>query len=410
MNVWILNHYAGSPADQATRTYDLSKKLVERGHDVTIFAAGFSHYSFKEEHIRGEEKYREEQWYGVRFIWLRTLPYRSNNWRRIINMMNYSWRAFWLGTKFQEKPDVIIGVSVHPLAALTGWCLSRIKRSSFFVELTDLWPEVLIDFGMLSPRNPLTYVLRALERFLYSKAEKIITLWPRTGEYLARFNVPEEKLIWLPHLADVARYTALDLYDGQIRDRFSIMYLGTFNESTGLGVVPKAAKLLQDRGLSQVHFILVGGSTGKNALVESCEILGLKNVEFRELVPKNEIGRVMGEADAFLATLKNVPLLRYGISLNKLCDYFASGRPTILAGMPGYNPVEEANAGISIPGEDAVALADGVQMLMSISAAERVQMGQNGRNYLSRVHDINILSSRLESALLAKASVSSAKA
>lgn len=383
--------------------------MVERGHRVTIFAAGFSHYSFEEEHICGREKHKEEQWNGVHFIWLRTLSYRRNNWRRIINMMNYSWRAFWLARKVKDNPDVIIGVSVHPLAALTGWCLSKVKRCLFFIELTDLWPEVLIDFGMLSPHNPFTYILRSLEKFLYSRAEKIITLWPRTGEYLARFNVPGDKLIWLPHLADVNRYTALKPYDGNIGDRFSIMYLGTFNDSTGLGVVPKAAKLLQDQGITQVQFILIGGSIGKNELVESCATLGLKNVEFRELVSKDEIAHVMSEADAFLATLKNVPLLRYGVSLNKLCDYFASGRPTILAGSPGYNPVDEANAGISVPGEDPAALADGVQLLMSFNAEKRIRMGENGRNYLARVHDIDILTSRLENALSANAPISGAK-
>ncbi len=40
MNIWILNHYADTPDGQATRTYDLSKQLVERGHRVTILAAG----------------------------------------------------------------------------------------------------------------------------------------------------------------------------------------------------------------------------------------------------------------------------------------------------------------------------------------------------------------------------------
>jgi glycosyltransferase involved in cell wall biosynthesis len=92
-------------------------------------------------------------------------------------------------------------------------------------------------------------------------------------------------------------------------------------------------------------------------------------------------------------------LLKYGVSLNKVCDYLASGRPTILAGDPGYDPVREARAGISVRGEDPAALADAVEALMAAPAEERVRMGRNGREYLERVHGIHILADRLEGVL-----------
>ena len=47
MNVWILNHYAGTPAEQATRTYDLATGLVRRGHHVTVIASSFSHSAIR---------------------------------------------------------------------------------------------------------------------------------------------------------------------------------------------------------------------------------------------------------------------------------------------------------------------------------------------------------------------------
>src|SRR5882757_7837297 len=87
MNIWILNHYADSPDRQATRSYDLSRKLVERGHIVTIFAAGFSHYRFTEEQIQGIERFREENWNGGRFLLSKTPAYKGNSWRRIWNMV-----------------------------------------------------------------------------------------------------------------------------------------------------------------------------------------------------------------------------------------------------------------------------------------------------------------------------------
>jgi glycosyltransferase involved in cell wall biosynthesis len=134
--------------------------------------------------------------------------------------------------------------------------------------------------------------------------------------------------------------------------------------------------------------------------MKRCEQYGLRNVEFRGLVPKKDIATLMNQADAFLVTLKNVPLLKYGISLNKVCDYLASGRPTIFAGTPGYDPVQHANAGISVLGESPEALADGIQHLLALIPEERVQMGRNGREYVARVHGLDVVAGRLESVLL----------
>ena len=399
MNIWILNHYADSPDGQATRSYDLSKQLVERGHRVTILAAGFSHYKFQEVHLRPGESWREEDCNGVRFVWLKTFPYRKNDWRRVLNMASYAWRAFRHCLRVPEAPDAIIGVSVHPLAALAGWAASRVRRGRFFIELTDLWPEVLIDFGMISRRNPIAWVLRALEKFLYRRAERIIMIWPRTGEYVQRLGISPEKVVWIPHLADVSRYESLKPYDGRVGERFTLMYLGSFASSTAMEVILKSARILQDRGRRDIRFVLVGGGTDKSRMCALATQWGLENVEFPGLVPKKDIVNVMGDADAFVLSLKDAPLLKYGISLNKVCDYLASGRPTILAGNPGYDPIQQAGAGLSVPAEDPKALADAIELLIALPAEQRVQMGVNGREYLGRVHGLRVLADRLEKTL-----------
>ena len=396
MNIWIINHYADSPDRQSTRSYDLAKKLVERGHKVTIFSAGFSHYSFKEERIKNGESFVEEDWNGVRFFWLKTLPYRRNDLRRILNMIGFSWRAYWLGRKLPEKPDVISGVSVHPLAALVGWFLSASKGSRFYIELTDLWPEVLIDFGMLSRHNPITWFLRAMEKFLYRKAERIFMVWPRTEEYVERVGISPQKVVWLPHLAELSRYASLPTYDGVVGSIFTVMYLGSFVSFMDMENILNAAKILQDKGRADIRFVLVGGGTDTETLKQIALRLRLHNVEFTGLVPKKDIAQVMGKADAFIVSLRDVPLLKYGISLNKACDYLASGRPTVFAGSPGYDPIKEARAGISVAAANPGLLADAVERLILLTPEERIQMGKNGRGYVERVHSIDVVADRLE--------------
>jgi glycosyltransferase involved in cell wall biosynthesis len=215
-----------------------------------------------------------------------------------------------------------------------------------------------------------------------------------------RLRISSKKVVWIPHLAELSRYQSLKPYDGSIGATFTVMYLGSFVSFMDMENILRCAKVLQDKGQNRVRFVLVGGGTDKQSLERLAGELQLHNVQFPGLVAKMEIATVMGEADAFVVSLRDVPLLKYGVSLNKACDYLASGRPTILAGNPGYDPIKEAHGGISVPANDPSALAAGIEALMSLTPEERVQMGKNGREYLQRVHDIEVLADRLERTLL----------
>jgi glycosyltransferase involved in cell wall biosynthesis len=130
--------------------------------------------------------------------------------------------------------------------------------------------------------------------------------------------------------------------------------------------------------------------------------LKLKNVEFRGLLPKREIPTVIGEADACLAVLKKMDVLKYGINPNKLFDYLASGRPILFGIESRNNPVAEAGAGLSVPAEDPGALSDAIIKLITMERQKRKEMGDNGLRYVSKHFDINILADRLESMFLGK--------
>ena len=401
MNVWILNHYADTPHQQATRSYDLGKQLVIKGHQVTIFASSFSHYRFTEEQLQPGEKWKVDNYDGVRFIWVRTTPYKGNTWRRAVNMLSYAWRAFWVGARLEERPDVIIGTCVHPFAPLSAYLLSVLKGSRFFYEVTDLWPQTLVDMGALSERNPITWGLRLLERFLFAKSEKIISLLPYVAEYLKGNGIPGEKAVWIPNGVDLSIFENLRTYDGGTSDAFTVMYLGGHSSYHGLEVVLDAARILQEEGWNGVRFVLVGDGAEKPNLVAYSDELGLQNVEFRGLVPKRELFKVLGEADALVYCFRRLPLLKYGVSPVKVFDYLASGRPVLYAVDGSNNPVAEAGAGITISPEDPMALAKAVKKLVSMGPEARIRMGSQGLEFVKRYHSIGALADRLESALSA---------
>ena len=399
MNIWILNHYADSPDRQATRSYDLGRELVNRGHQVTIFASSFSHYTLKDDKLQGQEKSKVEQLNGVKFIWVRTRPYTTNNWKRAVNMLNFAWRAYRIGRRLPDKPDVVIGTSVHPLAPLAAYRLARRNHARFFYEVTDLWPETLVDMGVLSRRSPVTWALRLLEKFLFRRAERIISLLPYAYEYIEKLGIARDKVVWIPNGVDLRNFASIKPYNGDNGDHFSVMYLGGHSPYHGLDVVLDAAFALQAAGITHIPFTLVGDGSEKPRLMRRAQELGLSNVDFSPMVPKQELYKVIGKADALIYTFRDLQVTRFGMSPVKIFDYLASGRPILFAARGRNNPVAEAGAGITVAPDDPEALAQAVVQLAALSPEERTRMGKNGQAYVQVHHDTSVLGARLEEAL-----------
>lgn len=319
-------------------------------------------------------------------------------------MAIFALRAWRLGRKLPKlmpevgKPDVVIGSSPHLLTPLAAYKVARSFRAPFVMEVRDLWPQTIIDMGELSPKHPITKTLQALEGFLYRKAARIITLLPLAHEYITTLGIPQSKIVWIPNGADLSRFKDFNSSEGT-KKGFVVMYLGAHGQANALDVVIRAAKVIQGRGFEDIRFVLVGSGPEKPRLVTLARELDLQNVEFRDPVPKSRVPEVLEGADVTVFVLHAIPLYRYGISLNKLFDYWASGKPILMAGAPANNPVKEAGCGFTVPPGDPEALAEAVIGLYSMPPEEREAMGRRGRAYVEKHYSISVLADKLEGLL-----------
>ncbi|MBC7078968.1 MAG: glycosyltransferase family 4 protein [Methanothrix sp.] len=405
MNIWIFNENAYSPdLPGGTRHYDLSRELVRRGHSVSIFATSFHHHMHKEVRLQPGEDWRIEEFEGVRFVWIRTPPYERNDWRRVRNMVAFMFSAWRLGENISRiapevgTPDVIIGSSPHLLNPLAAWFVARRFRVPFVMEVRDLWPQTIIDMGVMGPGHPIIKALQVLERFLYHRAVRIITLLPMSHEYITACGVPREKIIWIPNGVDLSRFSRASMKPAN-HNGFQVMYLGAHGQANALDVLLDAARIIKERGLSEIRFVLIGDGPEKPRLIKMAKELGLENVEFRNPVPKSKVPDVLREADVFLFNLEDVAVFRYGISPNKLFDFMAAGNPVITSVQAPANPVDAAHCGFTIPPRDSKSMAEAIIRLYDMPQDAREEMGSAGRDYVEKHHDIARLAERLEDTL-----------
>jgi len=398
MNIWILNHYAVTPdLPGGTRHFDFGKELVKRGYRVTIFASSFQHGTMRYIKDSSKKDFIVEEFEGVRFVWIKTSPYSGNDWRRVVNMLSYSVRGYEVAKKLDiEEHDIIIGSSVHLFAVLTAYLLSKKYKTPFVMEVRDLWPQTLIDMGM-SKWHPFVILLGILERFLYKRANKIITLLPKAHEYIEKLGIPKDKIAWIPNGVDLERFNPDEKSTNLKCDKssFLITYTGAIGKANNLVVLVEVAEILKN-DYPEIKFLIVGDGPEKERLVRIAKEKDLHNVEFNEPVPKKEISRILYESDVLFFNFLDSPVFKYGISPNKLFDYLASGKPIIFSSNAVNNPVEEAKAGITIPPDSPQELANAIIKLYKMSPEERRKMELNGRKYVEKYHSIPVLVDKLE--------------
>ncbi|MED0676122.1 glycosyltransferase family 4 protein [Aneurinibacillus thermoaerophilus] len=399
MNIWIFNHYAIAPgASGGTRHYDLARELVKRNYNVTIFASSFTHQERKERYIPEKHlRWKEEQYNGVRFVWIKTPAYKKNDWRRVANMLSYTIHAYLLGKKRKEKPDLIIGTLMHPLAALVGCLLAKKFNCTFYFEERDLWPQTLIDLGKVSERNPVVWMLRQLELFLYRNARRIIVLFDKADKYVAQQGIDTEKVLYLPNGADLQRYEQQALLSADLERLFAslenkliVTYTGAHGIANHLDPVLDAAGILKDRN-HHIHFLMIGDGPEKQRLVERARKEKLTNITFIPPVKKEEVPEILLRSDVGLISMQDAEIYKWGFSLNKMYDYMAAKLPIVLLCQLPETPIETSGAGLKVSNPQEMAQA--LQWL-AINQTALHQMGEKGRFYVESNHSWEKLAHR----------------
>lgn len=405
MKIWIFNHYAAPPDCAAgTRHYDLGRVLSAGGHEVTVFASSFSHFTRREERLAPGEKRAVRNVDGVRFVWVRTTPYADNGYRRFRNMCGYAARVLPAGRDL-DRPDVVVGSCVHPAAVLAAWLAARRRGARFVVEVRDLWPQTLIDMGVLRAGGIPARLLRLVESFCYRRASAVICLLPGAAGYLRDRGVSPERIHYVPngisdHQASErpeagADVEALITRIRRLRAQGCLVagYVGSHGPANSLDTVVTAAARLRDGAGPRVATVLVGDGPEKAACRRLAHELGLDDVLFWPPVPKSAVPAVLAELDVTLFCLRDVAVFRYGLSSNKLFDYLACGKPVVFASNAPGGPVRESGGGVCVPAESPDAIAEALAVLATMSETERAELGRRGRAWVYRHHGMTSLAS-----------------
>ena len=395
MNIWLIHHYANPPHEPGdARHHSHARELIRRGHDVRIVACNFHHLYHEYMPMTPGRIWEHQIHEGVPFIFITACRYQDNSIARIWNMFEFSrrtWKRNWAAEL--PPPDLILGSSPHPFAALAAERLAAHYGVPFVLEIRDLWPYVLTEVGGHSKYHPFVQLVDKTMRHLYARAERIVMFSRDSADLLIRYGADPRKVVWIPHGVDLSLNPepVPAPEDGQ----FTVTYLGAHNQWNSLDKVLDAAKLLPDGTNVLIRF--VGDGVSKAALVEKAKVEGIRNVRFDDPVPKKQVREILHSSDAFIINNRKDGVSKRWMSFNKIYDYLAAGRPIVFGCCTDNDPVREAGAGITVEADNPAELARGIEFLASRSPEQLREYGRRGRKYIEENYSIRTLVDRFES-------------
>jgi glycosyltransferase involved in cell wall biosynthesis len=400
LNIWLINHYAFPPTEPGgTRHYSHARELIRRGHDVQIIACTFHHLKRRQMITIRDGNWQRQTIGGVPFTWISARGYQSNSCARVMNMLEFSgrlWRGKWADGL--PRPDLILGSSPHPFAALVAARLAAKYQTPFVLEIRDLWPYVLTEVGGYSSHNPFLQIVDLAMRYLYNKADRIIMFSRHSTDLLARYGADRNKIAWIPNGVDLNMNPQPRPAPGG--RPFTITYLGAHNQWNSLDAILDAALILQREGVNSVLIQFVGDGVEKPRLMERATKEGIRNVRFENPVAKQYVPAVLHNSDAFIINNRKDGISRNWMSFQKIYDYLAAGRPVVFGACTENDPVREAEAGISVEADQPDQLAGGIKFLASQSPEKLAEYGERGRKYIEEHYSIPMLVDRFEALAL----------
>ncbi len=401
-NIWILNHYAGTSGG---RHYKFAENLIKRGYNVKVFRASTIHNANRNR-ITDSRKYLYEVHNGIPFIFIKARDYVGNGKDRIRNMIDYAMGLISVSKKFDdEKPDVIYASSVHPLTWLAGYKIAKRYNAKFIAETRDMWPETLVAMGAIKRNSLPAKILYKLEKFIYNKADKLIFTIPGGKDYVESIGLDTSKVRYINNGVDIDEFNNnkvinvfkdVDLDDDSV---FKVVYTGSMGIANSLNYLIQAAELIQNEGHKDIKFILFGDGYQKKELEKYVENNNINNVIFKGKVEKKYIPNILSKSNLNVFTGKHIYLYKYGLSLNKMFEYYASGKPTLSNIECGYDMLEKYNCGMTVKGGSPKALAEGILKFYNMPKEEYDMYCENALE-AAQDFDFKILTDKLEKVIL----------
>jgi colanic acid biosynthesis glycosyl transferase WcaI len=314
MRILLLNQFFwpdAAPTGQLAA--DVARALSSQGHEVIVIC-GSSSYA------KGEEPQTE----FCRVIRATGLPFQRGLRGRVCSYGSFLAGALWHCARM-PRPDVVLTMTTPPLLSIPGNLLRRLRGARHYIWEMDVYPDIAVDLGVLSPDSLLTRVIRRVADQNRRQADGILVLGECMRQRLMSRGIPARLLQVVENWANGEEiYPVLKQPDG----RLTVLYSGNLGMAHDIATIGEVMRGLQREETFQ--FLFAGSGARRAELAAFCEANGLRHVSFLPYCERSRLSQSLGAADIGLVTQSDV--CAGSVVPSKLYSFMAAGRPVLFIG------------------------------------------------------------------------------
>lgn len=344
--------------------YNLSKKLIERGHKVTVFTRGSWKKTYCEE-IDGISIYR------VRFVPI--YPFHLQLHGFFINKLIKAMKSKFDVIHLHNPLIPVIHTSLPTIITEHGTVKGGIARR----ETLDLFSLGLKSFSRM-------YI--SIEQKLVNSADKVTAVSKSCADELkGYYRIKDVEVVY--NGVDANFFVPNEMKN---ENEPYILYTGSLDALKGLVDLIRSA-IYVCQGYPNIRFILAGKGSLERHLRKLVHNLNLdKNVSFVGYIDQNALLRYYQNA-----TLYVLPSYYEGLPTTIL-EAMSCGIPVVATAVAGTSAViRDSENGFLVPPKDPEKLSEAIIKLVEDEKL-RKEMGRNGREQVKKFYDWNVIADRIE--------------
>jgi glycosyltransferase involved in cell wall biosynthesis len=278
--------YGGAPKV----AYEISKELIKKGHEVTVFTTDV--YD-----INSRLKFDKNP------VWIDGIEvYHFKNISNNLAYKNYSIAPMMV-SKMAEKIKDFDLIHLHEYRSTQAMFVHHYAKRFSVPYILQAHGAVLPIFQKQKLKNIFDFFFGFN---LLNDASKLIALTKTEAEEYKKMGVSENNIEIVPNGINISEYEKLP-DRGIFRNRYGIktddkvvLYLGRIHKSKGIDLLVDAFSELSTQ-LTNVYLLLVGPDDGyKQSLIERTNKLGTSKILFPGFVTFDEKIAVFRDADVFV--------------------------------------------------------------------------------------------------------------
>jgi len=308
---------------------------------------------------------------------LRLLPLKTAGYfNRLVLFVNFVLLGLIFASKILKttgKISLVYSIAPIIFSSFVGYVYSRLNKCLFIYEVSDLWPEELVEF-----KSNLSFVIfsvgRLVAKISYVLPQMIVTISHLAAEHVTATYKPKATVHVLPIGVETSKFPTKpkecarneliqnNLIPDTVNNKFIVLYTGLISKATKVENLIHVANILQHHD-SEIIFLIVGDGEEKKKLEELKSIYNIKNLFLLPFQPRDVIPTFISASDLCVVSLPSTAI--FGVDVpTKFYEYLACCKPQVgICGGELAKIINSNNLGFTVMDGEIDRLAEGIMSL-----------------------------------------------